>query len=736
MIYEIIIFLASIVFFIMFSYWILIKNPRSSFNRLYALFVLSMSFSALNKMMIMYNPGLEVPAFFDFLKIVNFISSAIFLHFLIKIAGEGIFISQRKIYLLYSIIIGGGIFIKIRNFFFPSRQFLNLEDKLQIAFILGSIIILGYYLLKSRSTNIKKKLIFISAIILIPGICWFVGNFYEINSFVYLGVILQAIVIAFAVKRNEMESNKMQSYDNEILYFLPDPFFIISLEGKITSINLAALKLLNYQSRELLRKPYAKIFENPEQIVDIINEEIINSKEATEISNLELLLKTKKQESIPVLFSAAVIKDSLQEKIGIVCSVKKITKLIEAQERLNQYFKKIKQKNSTLEKTKKAMLNLLEDIQEEKRKTTEEKDKVSAILENIADGVFVVDRQFRIILFNRRAQAISGFKEEEVRGVEYQKVLEFVKEKEEEIPDIVREAFHKGEIVKGPRNLLVKTKQKKRVPVSYSASPIKNHKGKVIGCVSIFRDVTEERMIDRTKTEFVSLASHQLKTPLSIINWYLELLISEDAGRLNKEQNKYLKEVEQSSQRMVALVNSLLNVSRIEMGTLAVDPEPVDLKEIILDVIKQLEIKIKEKKHKVTTKFDDKIDKIKLDKQLIQIVLMNLVSNAIKYTPEKGRIRIATEAKADEVLIKVKDNGYGIPKNQKQKIFHKLFRANNVKKKETDGTGLGLYIVKSIVEESGGKIWFESKVNQGTTFIISIAKSGMKKKKGQKELSL
>ncbi len=252
--------------------------------------------------------------------------------------------------------------------------------------------------------------------------------------------------------------------------------------------------------------------------------------------------------------------------------------------------------------------------------------------------------------------------------------------------------------------------------------------------VSLCQDITQRKEVDRAKTEFVSLASHQLRTPLSAIRWYSEMLLSKYVGELNDKQKQYVKEIYAGNLRMVELVNALLNVSRIDLGTFAIEPEPVDLVEICDSVLMELTPQINEKKQTVERLFSKAPKTYAADPKLIRIVFQNFLSNSVKYTQPEGHIVAEISATGTELYIRVSDNGYGIPKPQHGKIFEKLFRADNVRQKDTEGTGLGMYIVKAIVESSGGRIWFESEENQGTTFHVILPIAGMPKKGGTKGL--
>lgn len=361
--------------------------------------------------------------------------------------------------------------------------------------------------------------------------------------------------------------------------------------------------------------------------------------------------------------------------------------------------------------------------------------KIKTILYNIGDGVFVVDKDYNIILFNKMASKITGFSVKSAVGKKYNKVLRFVYEDGGSVDDgFIKNAMKIGRISKMSRHVMLVKKNKEMVPVSNVISPIKSEGEGVVGCVVVFRDITEERSIDRAKTEFVSLASHQLRTPLSAINWYTEMLLGGDAGNITKKQKDYLSEVYNGSKRMSSLVNALLNVSRIELGAFSIKPEPTKIKDIVVSVLKELKPMIVAGGIKVSSRFDKKIPTIKLDRKLIRIVLQNILSNAVKYSKSKGSIRVGVKRSNDSIIIRVSDSGYGIPKNQQSKIFTKLFRADNIRGIETTGTGLGLYIVKAILDNTDGKIWFKSAKNKGATFYVQIPLSGMKKKTGRREL--
>ncbi len=233
--------------------------------------------------------------------------------------------------------------------------------------------------------------------------------------------------------------------------------------------------------------------------------------------------------------------------------------------------------------------------------------------------------------------------------------------------------------------------------------------------------LAEQKKLGAAKSEFISLASHQLRTPPTSMKWFLEMLLSGDVGALNEKQREYAEEVSRANQRMIALVNTLLNVSRIELGSFVVAPEPTNVVDLVKEILEEYAHQIQAKKLDVAETHARNLPTLSVDPKILGIVIHNLISNAVKYTPEKGKIRVEISfAKKSGLTIAVSDTGCGIPKNQQDKIFTKFFRADNVRGKDTDGTGLGLYLAKSIVDHAKGSLRFESEPNRGTTFTLAI----------------
>jgi len=252
---------------------------------------------------------------------------------------------------------------------------------------------------------------------------------------------------------------------------------------------------------------------------------------------------------------------------------------------------------------------------------------------------------------------------------------------------------------------------------------------------TFIRDVTERKELDRSRRDFVSIASHQLQTPLTIIRWYIERLQDKKLGKLNDKQKEYLAEVRQSATDMTKLVSDLLNVSRVENGGLKISPEPISLKDLIEEVVRRQKKRVRTDKCKINIEVLDSLPDIPIDKSLLSQAVGNLIINAVNYSkPEDCRVMVRIKKESQKYIISVQDNGIGIPKNTQNRIFEKFFRAYNAQRRKTGGTGLGLFITKKILKAAGCDIWFESEEGRGTTFYISIPLKGMKQKKGEKQI--
>ena len=236
--------------------------------------------------------------------------------------------------------------------------------------------------------------------------------------------------------------------------------------------------------------------------------------------------------------------------------------------------------------------------------------------------------------------------------------------------------------------------------------------------IGIGQDITKRKDLEKMKSEFITIASHQLRTPLTSIKWVIELFSKKE--KLTKQGQEYLNDIHEAASNLTELVNILLNVSRIEEGNVGIYPKRLELVGFLENYLNNIEHLYKNKKITVSYTHPKEIISI-TDSRAFRNIIQSLISNSIEYTPEGGKIDITLDKKNDLVLLKIEDNGIGIPKDEQENIAKKFTRGSNAKLIKTDGTGMGLYIAYKAVELLGGKIWFESSgSNKGTTFYVQL----------------
>ncbi len=415
----------------------------------------------------------------------------------------------------------------------------------------------------------------------------------------------------------------------------------------------------------------------------------------------------------------------------------------------------LKEKIDSLNETRLAVLNVAQDAENEQTKASNlAKDlaKYKLAFESTSEQIVIANRDGIVLYCNPATEKLTGYSLEEAVGAKAGKLWGGMMDKE----------FYKkmwGIILFEKKVFIGELTNKRKNGEVYTAavniSPVLDSAGEVEFFVAVERDVTIEREVDRMKTEFISVASHQLRTPLTAIKLFTEMLGEEEVGKLEPKQAEYVRDIHESTDRMVKLVNDLLNVARLESGRLKIEPKPLQIEKILADCISEFELVSKAKNSKITfEKPSVLLPLIQLDDTLIRQVFHNLVGNSLKYAKDGGvlvEVKLTTTelspiAKAliskhvgseiePSVFITVSDNGIGIPEAVQKRIFEKFFRADNAVKSAAEGTGLGLYICKMVVDASKGHVWFESVVGKGTTFYITLPLKGMVARKGEKSLS-
>lgn len=505
----------------------------------------------------------------------------------------------------------------------------------------------------------------------------------------------------FFAQNLQEDLENLERYIKEYSLFLPLAVFSVNPVGVIVDVNKTGREMCGYEEMELIGQDISIIFKNKKSIKSFFDKTL----EKKTIKNKELTLVTKKKKEIPVRVSASTRKDEEDNVIGCFIALNDITEIKKFQNKLE---KKVEQRTK--------------DLEEAKKKAEDEKNKTSAIISNLVDPIIIIDPKNRISLFNPRAREIFEFKKSHIG----KKVDPADHYSMENFKDILDKDF---QVIKD-KNVGSENPEEEEVIIEHEGESLTykivttkvydNENKNSIGTMKTFSDLTREKRINRMKTEFVSIAAHQLRTPLSAIKWVLKMLLEEDAGAINEDQEEALKKGFESNERMIKLVNDMLNVSRIEEGRLQYNFTKTNFKEVYDGVVNNLKNQIDEKDIKFKVKKPKKMPSVYIDKEKMKLVVQNLLENAVKYTPANGTITLKIKKLKKSLKVQVKDNGVGIPRDEQEKMFTKFFRAQNVKKMETDGSGLGLFIANNIIKKHGGKMHFKSQEAKGTEFYFYL----------------
>lgn len=374
-----------------------------------------------------------------------------------------------------------------------------------------------------------------------------------------------------------------------------------------------------------------------------------------------------------------------------------------------------------------AILNILEDERELEINLKNERDKTMAIVSSVGEGLLVIDNDYKITLINETAARFLEVSAVGVLGKDAKEIIHMLKGNEK-LPDRERpvaQTLKTGKTISVGLNdnIYYIVSSGRKFPVTLVSTPLLSD-GNIIGAVVVFSDITEEKKLDEAKSSFIASASHQLRTPLTTIRWYTEMLSKGDAGPLSKDQQVFLAKIYNGVLRLNEALSILLSLARIEGGGVKINPVKTNLIKFTNEVIKSLALLLREKKIIIKINAVEKnLPEVLIDQAMLNQVVTNLLSNAIRYTDNKGRIEISIAVLGNSVVYLIKDDGIGIPQDQQKNIFNKFFRAENAVNKIPDGNGIGLTLVKNLVEFLKGKIWFESPT-------VWLDKKGKEEKRG------
>ncbi len=352
--------------------------------------------------------------------------------------------------------------------------------------------------------------------------------------------------------------------------------------------------------------------------------------------------------------------------------------------------------------------------------------KSEVVINAIGDGVMAVDNQGIIQLINPAAQTILGWGKQDALALSYKSVLQLVNQKGDPLDattDPIQQVLNTNQQLR-TNDFTIITKSAKKLLTSLVISPIGTAGS---GAIIVFRDITKEKAEEREQAEFISTASHEMRTPVASIEGYLGLALNPATAQIDAKARDFILKAHESAQHLGRLFQDLLDVSKADDGRLSNNPRVVDVMTFTHDIVQGLQPKAAEKGLRLTFKPipDDNVKhmtpvySVNLDNDHIREIINNLTENAIKYTPS-GEVVVDVTGTEDKVVISIQDSGIGIPAEDMPHLFQKFYRVDNVDTRQIGGTGLGLYLCRRLAETMGGRIWAESEYKKGSTFYVEL----------------
>lgn len=353
-------------------------------------------------------------------------------------------------------------------------------------------------------------------------------------------------------------------------------------------------------------------------------------------------------------------------------------------------------------------------------RVSQEKRRLNAILEYSADGVLILDSALRVVVFNRALARLNGWSAAEAIGRHHDEVLRWAHlETDKDLADAVAGGWP---LSSSAQPLYVEgdlyRKSDGTISVGIIYAPLFDSEGHLTNIIANVRDITRFREADEIKSRFVSVISHELKTPVALIQGYAETLMRQDASWDQDTMQESLTVILEEAERLNQLINNLLDASRLEAGRLPLEMERVTLDALAERVAERF--RTQTDIHEIEVDFPSEFPVVQGDPDRLEQVFNNLLSNAIKYSPKGGLIQIKGRFSSDEAIVTITDEGVGIPIEERPHIFESFFRGSRERQRRTSGAGLGLYLAKAIVEAHDGRIWVESRSGEGAAFSFAI----------------
>jgi two-component system, OmpR family, sensor histidine kinase VicK len=368
----------------------------------------------------------------------------------------------------------------------------------------------------------------------------------------------------------------------------------------------------------------------------------------------------------------------------------------------------------------------------------DEKMKSTILLNSIDDAIILIDAENKIQSFNPAAASLTGWPVDEANGIDFRSVVKLTDDKAKPYPDMQHPfyiVFQEKKTVRDSSASLVK-KNGQAISVDISVSPLIGSEGYVSGAVGVIRDVDEQRKQEKQRADFISTASHEMRTPVAAIEGYLSLALNDKVSKIDEKARSYLEKAHTSTEHLGKLFQDLLTSAKAEDGRLTSHPSIVNISEFTIQLVEDLKFSAEKKGLALemqssslpqgSQKSIAPVYFAKVDPDRLREVITNLFDNAVKYT-DVGKITIGITGNTEVVQFSITDTGHGIPKADIPHMFQKFYRVDNSSTRTIGGTGLGLFICRKIVELYGGKIWVESEEGKGSTFYINLPRMDTKK---------
>lgn len=354
-----------------------------------------------------------------------------------------------------------------------------------------------------------------------------------------------------------------------------------------------------------------------------------------------------------------------------------------------------------------------------------EKERTESVIANLETGIIEYSPDFLITLVNPRVEQMLGIRKEEVIGMVIRPGIihknPALTPLAQVLYPILAENVKKIRLQKGVPDIIeMKLGRPAELELQITTIPIRDAQHNVVRYLKVLRDVSREQAIAKSKSEFISVAAHQLRTPLSAIKWVMKLLLDQDAGPITDEQKDLLTKGYDSNERMIELVTDMLDVARIEEGKFGFEFHHTNLITLIQKAMDAFIVKAKEKNITLVFEKPETIYSLKIDPARIELVLQNFIDNALKYTPNNGTITVKVAMAGRYVKVIITDTGIGVPKEQAMRLFTRFFRGTNAVKRQTEGSGLGLFLAKNIVMRHGGNVAVETEEGKGSMFSFTL----------------